>query len=442
MEKSAEDNRHIVKSDNAGDDVRVKIAVDGGSFALALVCVAFVVIKIYSPTLSRYIGIMIAAVALTMFLKCPKLRAGWLSIGALSLDDLVLGISITFFFIYYIFCALKKNRINRAALLVICSCLTLLALTLFTGGVMIDNLTRFLSMLIPVLLIFEFLPSLRLNQNHGISLVYYILISGQILFLSLESSDRMSIFNGSENIAFIIFAVMLYTINITSVKYYLKIFSVLIFCIFVLMTDSRTGFFLSFFLLGWLLSKGMSIKVIGVYLLGLAFCAYLLGWYLEVDRGDFSRYMGVVDYLLAGEIGLDSLAVLDVRGEVFAEGLDVWRQNPFFGVGAHPSAVLQNIFGNGATHEFHNIFIDILVQYGLFGLVLVVLNFLVILGRINSQLPPSAMRDIRFLFGFYLLFAMFQPLVFNYQALIILFISVSCIHINHEIKKDLRHTVI
>jgi O-antigen ligase len=431
----AEENQYPAKIwISKGGQNKVKFSIDMGCCALVLVGIAFVSIKILSPVFGRYLGIIIAALAVVMFLKFPKLKAGWLSIGALSLDDLMLGISISFFLVYYLLKCVHEKRMSRVALVVILSCITLLMMNLFTGGVMIDNLTRFLAMLIPLLLIAVLLPSLKFNQDRGISLVYYVLISGQIVFLSLDSSDRMSIFNGSENIAFIIFSVMMYLVFITSRTLFPKISAALIFFLFVSMTDSRTGLFLSIFLFGWLFSRSMSINVIKVYLFSLIILAYLFGGYLDIARDSYLRYVSVVDFLLAGDIGFDSLASLDVRGDVFAEGLNVWHQNPFFGVGAYPSIVLQDLFGGGATHEFHNLFIDILVQYGLVGFILVFLNYLLILGKIYPRLSPFARRDVLFLLVFYLLFAMFQPLVFNYQALIILFASIACVSVSDQYK--------
>lgn len=407
-----------------------KFKADVGLGIVSILLAMHIACKIFTPELSRYIGLIISAVAFFMYAKFPKLRASLLIVGATSLDDLMLGIVAAGIILMAAINRLSTLKISKIEIFILCNLILLLLINIFSGGPWVNNATRLIAISIPLIFILGNLNIAAVNQVRGVAAVYYVLIAGQILFYYIGGGDRSSIFNGSENIAYVIFAIILVYIFALSHSRFEKLTAIIAFIYFVNTTDSRTGVLFSIIILLWFLVRILNIKKILLILMALGLITSVLTGRIDNLGEEYARYTDAAKYIASGEFNFDTLSLVDIRGALYQEGIGVWERNKYFGTGAYSSEILQEMLGDKGMHEFHNIIIDLLVQYGVAGLILVAINYILIFASAINHAPGIAKKDIVFLFAFYFGYGMFQPLVFNYQAAIILYFCAHCLSRN------------
>jgi O-antigen ligase len=158
-------------------------------------------------------------------------------------------------------------------------------------------------------------------------------------------------------------------------------------------------FFYSFlFLLGIVLIFGFNIQL---YTRRIIFLSNLL-----TDIDSFNIYT----FLL-------TLQAYDIRGALYAEGIDLFLKSPYFGYGSIAPQTLE-MFG-GIINDFHNSIISMLVSYGLFGSILYVFSLLFTLKLIKID------QQYIYILIIYFFVSMVQPIHLNIQfsMLLALFLS-------------------
>jgi O-antigen ligase len=412
---------------NLSINKKYKIKVNVGLGLTSILLMLFVAFKILAPQYSRYIGIAIAVISFFIYIKYPKLRVSLLFAGGVALDDLMLGLFAAGIVLMTLAKRLIFQKISWTETLICINIILLMLINMYSGGDSINNATRLVALSIPLFFIISAVNITSRVNVRAVSIAYFILVAGQIIFFFVGDTNRASIFNGSENIAFALFAIMLIYIYAASDSKIEKLISTFMFIFFVITTESRTGVFVSMLILSWFLLRDFSFKRYSIILLILALLGLVFAGKVENLSEEYARYTNIAQYIVSGTFNFESLSLVDIRGAVYQEGMSIWENNKYFGVGAQSSTILQGMLRDNGMHEFHNIVIDLLVQYGAIGFILVVINYFLIFRVAISRSSSVFKKDIKFLILFYFGVGMVQPLVFNYQVVIFLYLCTLCL---------------
>lgn len=395
------------------------LLLDRVFFALASL---FVVVNILNIRTGIYVAAPTAATTLALLLYNRRELIPHAIICVLILDIRYIIYILILYFIFQVgqlsYRCIKKKTTHLEVLYLVTSCLGLL-IAFNAGGNSNYNITKFLSLYVPIGLLLSYRRAEKSPQNYDkITIIYVLSILVSIISKFLHFPDaRNSIFNGSENIGFFIITIIMITavLPVRKLLHLLALF--LLYLLYVVSTESRTAFisaaiFLAIILF-YKLGKTIFLCIAAPIFMILALVSDKIG-VLSLIQRQINVFVANVD-----DVGfLKALSLIDARGELYTEAIELIWKSPIVGNGSiAPTKYNEAQYG---IQAFHNTFLDLMVTFGLIGLTLYAVTFLLSLNELFRNKIAYILMITAFLFlGF------FQPIVFNIQAMLVFFLSIS-----------------
>ncbi|GKW54147.1 hypothetical protein NCCP2140_32000 [Pseudoalteromonas sp. NCCP-2140] len=260
----------------------------------------------------------------------------------------------------------------------------------------------------------------------GIFSVYLssFLVNFFVVFYFYNNS-RLSIFNGSENIAIGVFYLVALFIFFSNLKSHIKLFAVVLFLVSCYLSESRTSLIVVFISLLIYFFKRIDGKALLKGGGGISVLLFI-STFLDFDGRKFSFFNNLYS-MIYNEDSVQDMLLLDIRGSLLLDGISIIKDNFLFGLGAVQPEVFKEMYlTNLAT--FHNALIDSLVMYGFIGTLF--LGHIVFLALKKMQFSYNPFLQVTCLTFFMLCFL--QPYFFNYQVAG-LFMYLCCLHNRNKI---------
>jgi len=193
------------------------------------------------------------------------------------------------------------------------------------------------------------------------------------------------------------------------------------------MSESRTALFVPVIISIVLFIHNISIRNVIKFSLLFSLTAFIVIYTVDLDSISSDRKFRIVENLTtltSDGISFESLANTDTRGALIVEGAEKISKNVIFGHGVVHPELFKVIEPDIKMANFHNIIIDILVTYGLVGLLMFGLFFVIF----YTEKRPSQTKGLAYYNATFLLFfltAILQPYIFNVHALSLFMLVIS-----------------
>jgi len=321
----------------------------------------------------------------------------------------------------------RLSRIYFTPVFLVIFAITLLPLI---SGEFSYNVARIGALLsVPVILLYLYdvkfdERSFRLGKVRGqLTILFVVVVLTQMVSKYFNFKDlRLSVFNGTENIALIIIACLFVVSSIRQFNLFLVIITSSLFAIFIFSTESRSAYAIGLPVIGFVVYINFIGSRVAKFILALVILAAIpMVLYLGEGGFIFER-ISTVSNIEIKDL-LNTLSIVDIRGALYQEALDLISKAPFFGYGT----VAPSIFDMGVhgIQDFHSSILDILVFVGFFGATVVVAIYVVSLKIFFSR--RENLKINAFVIALFLSISLIQPLIFNVQAMLILGISIFAI---------------
>lgn len=410
-----------------------KFTLKNESQALIIVALAnLIFLKIFpSFAVSLFASCLFLLIGLyLLFFKKPKNMAPLFVLLVLGMDAMAIFAFCLFVILKYL-TLIKKRKPTRAELIMLLLSSMMLIQALFIGGYLQYNVIRLVTVLVIPLFIVTFNFTIDDSKFDWFSMFLIIYFLNLIYITFLTNEPRTSIFWGSENIGLaiiFIFAVLAVSFSNKNLSFITVLLMYNVYALFF--TQSRTsvifvGFF-SLFVFNTILcnketrfSLGIRVSLLGALLI-LASYGVLL--FLDSQLLYNLRLDNMLQYFEGGKVQLDSYSETDLRGMLTLEGLKYFLEKPIWGCGSVSSPLLLNLdYSVGKVVSFHNSFIDLLVQFGLFGTLLLLLIYYCsfIFLRTNEMFKSNKVALI-LVYSPIAVAAYFQPYFFNIRVMMLI----------------------
>ncbi|MBN9073196.1 MAG: O-antigen ligase family protein, partial [Rhizobiales bacterium] len=339
----------------------------------------------------------------------------------LDIKGLIYISFIYFIYIYaYIIYRSFFRRVSAIELTYIIFSLIGFVIALSVGGNFNYNLVKFFSLYMPIgLLLILRRSEVGSLRRDNIYTIYIISVFTSIVCKALYfPAERDSIFNGTENIGFFIITILMIA-SLSQVKrIHSKLFVYVLYITYVISTNSRTAFAFSLILVGFSLFGRISKFAIFLMLASLLIIMPIVSDEIEV-LSLIRKQMEIFLDNLGHDGILYSLSLIDVRGVLYREAIDLIFKSPLFGNGSVPPSIYdEDIYGIPA---FHNSVLDLLVTFGIFGF----LSYVVVFFSVTGKFLKKDGGSYALMISAFLLLGFFQPILFNTQAMLIFFLLVA-----------------
>jgi hypothetical protein len=331
------------------------------------------------------------------------------SIYAIILVNLIL-------LVISIFNCIKEREIDRNyfSVLIVLSLLTFQTIINFNS--LYDGL-RLVSIVLTITTVFYIMPILKDNsyERYLLFTISTLLLSNVFFINFISDNSRVSIFTGSENIALMIFYIM--TLLLFHRGRRLAPFLILL--IFSFFAESRTLIILPLLHVFIYLLVHRRIRI--GYVLVFTFFIGMFTFYLSTTEGDSRVFRALDNIETISQIkGLSELEIVDPRGALVIEGIKKYHQKPLFGHGVIKPDFFKLREPDSSMPTYHNSLIDLLVTYGLVGLII----FILAIYFVYKKIIFSYGKEFVVLFFLVLGLSLIQPYIFNLQVMTLLFTSV------------------
>ena len=391
-----------------------------GAF-FALVLITFILSNILNIRGSIFISVPVTIISILLLFCKQKKNSVLLYVLIISILGIREIIFTSIIYIFYLFINIGANlKIRHEEIVFVITFIFMMLISISVGGNFNYNIAKFISLYSPIAV----LLLLRRWKLEKAGIPYLFIACASIIIVSIISKylhfpyERNSIFNGSENIGFFIVSALVILFSAFEKRHFFQISIYVLYLVYVGSTGSRTAFISSFMVLLMIVSRkiGWTSSALA---LSVAACISL---FLTEEVAVFSLIRSQIEVFFdnAGRDGLlFSLSLIDVRGDLFAEAIELIWKSPVFGNGSVPPSIYDvEIYG---VQAFHNTILDLTVTYGFVGLSIYVLIFSIAMSKIFKE-----NKYYFFLMIFLFLFVgFFQPIVFNIQAMTIFFLSIS-----------------
>ena len=314
----------------------------------------------------------------------------------------------------------EKGRISKL--------LFYLILTTFILGILTIINYHSLHDILRLLIIFSsfaifFLSIERINKlfvDKYIFLIYIILFIANITNIYLlNAPERYSIFIGSENIAIIILlllATYLFFSN-TLTRYHKSLVGIL-YLIFIYNTDSRSVLVVLITLTALLVFKILISynKYIILFILLFIYIIFTTVT-ININYNDGRMLSLIGDIEKVDLSNIDEYGKIDIRGPIYIEALERISNAPFVGSGV----LSPEVFKDEKMSSFHSALFDILVTYGFFGFISIVIFYSYLLKNLIANNREKLFFYIFITVPFAVL-SLIQPYFFNVQAIILFYL--------------------
>lgn len=289
------------------------------------------------------------------------------------------------------------------------------------GGDTRYNAARYIAILAPISFVF-YLANRPVGTNdfdkYDAATLFVAATIVSIMSKSLYfPGERLSVFNGTENIAFVLMSILFILAQQKLVSIYSVAAALFAYAIYIYTLTSRTSAVLAIVVAGYAVYHRVHKGV-----LALLAIAALCFAYVYLSKSDDMAIAYVQLRFLLENIGsgdlLGVLSAIDIRGILYAEAVDLVASSPIFGHGAvQPSLFSITLYG---LQEFHNGILDMLVTFGVAGLACYCLMIVSAISSVKSR--GSIFWFILFVF---FVSSMLQPIIFNLQLVIVLALALS-----------------
>lgn len=326
----------------------------------------------------------------------------------------------------YMYNITKKGRISKLTFYFILTIFTLSILTIFHYNSLHDIL-RLLIMFSSFAIFFLSIERInKLFVDKYIFLIYLILFIAEITNIYLlNMPERDSIFNGGENIPIVIFlllATYLFFSN-TLTKYHKSLVGIL-YLMLIYSTDSRSVLIILITLTGLLVFKILLRYNKFIILFLLLFVSIILTTVtinINADYND-SRILSLIRDIEKVDLSnIYEYEKIDIRGLIYIEALDKISNAPLVGSGVVTPIVIKEEFGDKGMSSFHSSLFDVLVTYGFFGLIAIVVFFSYLFKKLIANNREKLFFYIFIIVPFVVL-SLIQPYFFNLQIISLLYV--------------------
>lgn len=316
---------------------------------------------------------------------------------------------------------INRNGVSGSILIQISLVTMLLFLSLINAG-KIDLIVRLFSVFSAATVLPLTLKTLTNKSmkkvNTDILLLFVLMFMVNFFYKEFYvDNSRLSIFNGTENIAFcIIFSTAFYLLSI-KISNVFKLVIVLMLIIFSVTAESRTSVLVPILGLSVYFLRELGVK--NTIIFGLVSIAvFLMFPYLNFESRQLSSLMNAYNMLNFGA-GIEEFLDLDIRGELLLDGIKHIKEHPILGVGAIQPEPFES-YNLESVSTFHNAIIDLLVMYGFLGTSIFCIYFVMTIKAIGLNKRTLTLIIV------FLLSCTIQPYMFNFQS-IALMVFVCCI---------------
>lgn len=309
----------------------------------------------------------------------------------------------------------RSERWKDGAALMAISSFIIFVEALTVGGDIRYNIVRAVAMTVPTILLFYIcnnrVGDSERDQRYILS-IYFTSIILSVICKRLYFPDlRLSIFNGTENIAFVIISILFLAASV-NVKSLIRVsLLALSYLIYIVTLESRTAAVMAVLVSGFVV--GVRVNKIILSFVIIVSCYLLYQFVIHSD--DLGRTLAQARYILSNasfDTFLPVLASVDVRGSLYMDAVNLISQSPIFGNGSvQPTAFPIDIYG---LQEFHNGVLDTLVTFGFVGLACRI-------ALIYAGLRQLPWRNymVWFAVAFLAATSMVQPILFNLQTMMV-----------------------
>jgi hypothetical protein len=308
----------------------------------------------------------------------------------------------------------------------------LLFLFFFVGDRGLHDYLRYLLLIMsPAFFLFNFRRILLTNKvKLNVLPIFVICVLSNLIYTILLGNERNSIFNGSENIALIIFTFMYMLLLGQKYSTKVTILSSCFFMLFLFSLSSRSTLII-IAILGavYLLSLKLKLKNIFFVVFSIISLFFVYGNFFDSIQSNAKaiRVFSIIDSARtidpASVLDLDfsELNHVDVRARLWSEALFLTYEKPLIGHGVVNPMVFSDKSNSGMS-TFHSSIFDILVTYGTIGLLLV-FGFLFLFYRSVSKMLVGNKYLVRSVFYSFVILSFIQPFLLNIQVLTLLFFT-------------------
>lgn len=271
------------------------------------------------------------------------------------------------------FCAcLFRGRVKLEVLIFFSAFLLLLLQAAFLGGYVHYSFIRIVTVFfIPFLIIF--FSNKYSWDDKGWFPVYFFIYFVNMAYVILGFEQRGSIFNGSENMALlIVYALAVLAISSAERIWMYAVVLASYIGYALMFTQSRSAIVLAIGLFLYVIYRfmkqdrlGFSLSFRALLVMILVFCAAIFFVSFINSEIFFSLRLDRV-FSIAASGSFES----DARGLLTIEGYQLFMQRPWFGLGAIKPEFFDFIVDQKVV-SFHNSYIDMMVQFGVVGLLVV-----------------------------------------------------------------------
>ncbi len=394
-----------------------------------IICLLYtVLIKLFFLEYSDPLSLPLSLITIYYFSKKNSALFEYLFLLILFNSALVLfctlGVILTIYFFN------KKSKGYNKSIIIYFVFSLVLGFLSFKNFHAYHDILRFVTLILilPIGFVFYRYPYNERRTSFRILYTFMTLFVVNALYISFISDNfRLSVFNGSENIAAIVFSLLalylMFSRNSVFERY--TVFICLLF--FTFMSESRTAILIPVIISIVLFIHSISIRNIIKFSLLFSLTASIVIYTVDMDSISNDRKFRIVENLTtltSDGISFESFASIDTRGALIVEGAEKISKNVFFGHGVVLPELFKIIEPDIKIADYHNIIIDILVTYGVVGLLMFGLFFVIF----YTEKGPSKTKGVAYYNAIFLLFfltAMLQPYMFNVQALSLFMLVIS-----------------
>jgi len=308
----------------------------------------------------------------------------------------------------------------------------LLFLFFFVGDRGLHDYLRYLLLIMsPAFFLFNFRRILLANKvKLDIFPIFIVCVLSNLIYTIVIGNERNSIFNGSENIALIIFTFMYLLLLGQKYSTKLTILSSCFFMLFLFSLSSRSTLII-IVILGavYLLSLKLKLKNIFFVVFSIISLSFVYGNFFDSIQGNAKaiRMFSIIDSVIAIDpsivldLDFSELNHVDVRARLWSEALALTYEKPLLGHGVVNPKVFSDKPNSGMS-TFHSSIFDMLATYGIAGLLLV-FGFLFLFYRSVRKMLVGNKYLVRSVFYSFIILSLIQPYLLNIQVFTLLFFT-------------------
>mgnify|MGYP000712016630 CR=1 FL=1 len=374
------------------------------------------------------------------FLLLALLTNGGLSILLLN------SVMFAWWFIGRVYGGLAFKKIEIAYLLYI---LAFTFLLMLHHSSVHDYLRYILLITIPALYFITLNQKFRITLKEDVIFsLFVVCVFANAVYCFILGNERNSIFSGSENIALIIFT-FLFVMAInncgTRVK---KLFLLTLYVLFLITLSSRSVLVLVP-VLGLCYFPVLKFRYQAALVVSaICLCLALVPNHRVSSENEFNRIGSLVsdlEFIRYGDyedLNFEAFNHVDIRARLYSEASVLFGERPWIGHGALNPKVFDELTMDGDVNSFHSSLADVLVSYGIFGLLAIMVFLYSVYLKVSRNLIERKYL-LKMSFYSFIVVSLIQPYFLNIQVYMLMFIIFALFHrdcIIHKVIKPIACT--